>query len=102
MHEINPNDPVIIIVLFAMQCIWGLFLIVLTAAMRRILKDIEENTKATSGVAQSVNAINVLLSGSYVMRPDFDRLEKRLREGETKITELLTIVSMRRTGAIGD
>ena len=68
--------------LLALQGLWFLFLIILTWAMRRILKDIEENTKATTRVAESVQSINLLLSGNYVTKPEFDRLENRMREAE--------------------
>lgn len=78
-----------------LQGFWGIFLFTLTWAMRRILKDIEENTKATTSVAKSVNDINLLLSGNYITRTDFDRLESRIRDAESRVIELRTIVSLR-------
>ncbi len=56
--------------------------------MRRVLKDIEENTRATSSVAQSVNSINILLSGNYITRSDYERIEARMRENERLSVEL--------------
>ncbi len=89
------QDPAIVTWMLLLQGFWGIFLVTLTWAMRRILKDIEENTKATTSVAKSVNDINILLSGNYITRSDFDRLEARIRDAEARVIELRTIVSLR-------
>lgn len=86
----------LVVALLLLQGVWGLFLIVLTWAMRRVLKDIEANTEATIKVAESVTAITVLLSGNYVTKPEFDRMETRVREAETKLTRLETRMEQRR------
>lgn len=78
------------LVLLSLQGLWFIFMVTLTWAIRRVLKDIEANTKATTRVADSVHSINVLLSGNYTTKSEFDRLEGRLREAENKNTRLET------------
>jgi hypothetical protein len=84
------QSPEVVAILFLLQGVWGLFLVILTWAMRRVLTDIEENTRATNKVSESVNAINVLLSGNYVTKGEYDRLEARTRDLEQKVTRLDT------------
>lgn len=86
MQGASPDS--IAIVLFVLQGVWGLFLIILTWAMRRVLHDIEENTKATSRVAESVAGINVLLAGNFVTRTDHDRVLAWQRETDAKLIAL--------------
>jgi hypothetical protein len=86
MTSIAGNDPWLLI--FALQGVWGLFLLLLTWTMKRVLKDIEENTKATKEVATSVNGINVLLAGNFVTKPEIDRLAERVRQLESEVTTL--------------
>ncbi len=85
-----PNDPQLTLVLLILQGVWGLFLLTLTFAMRRVLKDIENNTQATNGVAVQLNNMNVLLTGNYILKSEHDRLEERVRKSEGLITELRT------------
>lgn len=78
------------ILLFALQGAWGLFLIVLAFALRRVLRDISENTRATTEVASQLHNMNILLAGNYVLKSEYDRLEVRIRASEGLITELRT------------
>lgn len=85
-----PSDPQLTILLFILQGVWGLFLLILTFAMRRVLRDIEENTTATTGVAKQLNQMNILLTGNYVLTTEHKNLEERVRAAESRITELKT------------
>lgn len=78
----------ILIALFLLQGLWGLFLIILTWAMRRVLRDIEENTRETGKLTESVGGLQTLLAGNYVTKPEYDRLELRIRETERDVTAL--------------
>lgn len=86
----NQSPDLIVVVLFACQALWALFMVVFTWAIRRILRDIEENTKATGKVAESVAAINVLLAGNFMTRTDYERIANWTREVDRNITELRT------------
>lgn len=83
----NTADDVVKLLL-ALQGLWGIFLIVITWAMKRVLKDIEENTTATQRLTDSVSGINTLLAGNFVTKPELLRMEERMRWAEQKITEL--------------
>jgi hypothetical protein len=74
--------------LFLLQGVWGLFLLVLAWSLRRVLKDIEENTKETKKVSEAVNALNILLAGNYVGRGEMNQLYDRMREQEGKVIEM--------------
>lgn len=102
MNVTPEMSPFSFYTLFALQGLWGLFLIVLTWSMRRVLTDIKENTKATGDVANSVNQINLLLTGNYITKSEFDRLEARLRDAEQKATRLETRMETVRSHGRGD
>lgn len=76
--------------LFLLQGLWGFFLIVLTWSMRRVLSDIEENTRATTKLGESVAAINLLLAGNFVQKSDLATLTERLRQIEHDLTVMET------------
>lgn len=82
------NVDNIILLLLVLQGVWALFLIVLTWSIRRVLKDIEDNTKATNKVAESVSGISLLLAGNFVTKPDLTRLEDRFRIIENDVVIL--------------
>lgn len=92
---IDASNPVILPLMLILQGLWGVFLLTLTWAMKRVLKDIEANTQATAAVAKSVSDINVLISGNYITRTDYDRIDLRMREAEAKVIELRTIIALR-------
>ena len=85
----SPPD-MMVVVLFALQGLWGLFLVVLTWSMRRVLGDIEENTKETRKLSDSIASINLLVAGNFVTKPELKLIEERVRQVETTITRLDT------------
>lgn len=82
------DGQVLTIGLFILQGFWGLFLMLLTWAMRRVLQDIEKNTKATAEVATSIQRLDVMLAGNYVTRNEMDRLYMRMGEMQEVIVTL--------------
>lgn len=88
MLGLEDGSVILTIALFALQGLWGVFLLLLTFSMRRILDDIKENTTATKKVADGIAGINVLLAGHYVTKAELDRLEAELHKAQADIIRL--------------
>ena len=89
------SQPALILGLIGVQGLWALFLVFLSFSIKRVLRDIESNTQATSDLAKSVANINLLLSGNYITKADHERLEERIRDTEAKVVQLHTIMTIR-------
>ncbi len=96
------TDPQFISALFLLQGVWGLFLIVLAWSVRRVLTEIKDNTDATVQVGKSVHDLNLLLAGNYITKPEYDRLEARLRGAEERIAVTEALVRIKSRGSHGD
>lgn len=57
----------------------GLFMLMMSFTMRRLVKDLDDNTIATNQLASSVGELHTSIAKFYVSKTDFDALDTRHR-----------------------
>lgn len=73
-----PDD--LVLLMLALQALFFVFTIVLGFAVKRVLKDIEDNTKETRGVSESLNKLNLSLLTSFVLKEDWHYIRQRVHD----------------------
>lgn len=68
------------LILLVLQALWGLFLMILGFSVRRLLKDLESNTAATSAVAEKLSALNLSLLTNFVLKEDWVYIRQRMHD----------------------
>ena len=84
----SPTPDHLVLALYGLQALWVVFMIVLAWALRRVLRDIEQNTEATKKIAADVQGIGLLLAGQYVTRREHEILQGRVRDTELALASI--------------
>lgn len=64
----------------------GLFMLMMSFTLRRLVKDLDDNTVATNTLASSVGELHTSIAKYYVSKSDFDALDSRLRQDLRELT----------------
>lgn len=65
------------------QAIFGLLMVVGNFTIRRLVKNLDENTTQTSNIAKELHQLNLGLLANFVTKEEWIRLSERMRLMET-------------------
>lgn len=72
-------SPMLQIILVFVNVGIGLFMMMMSFAVRRLVKDLDDNTIATDKLASTVGELHTSIAKFYVSKSDFDTLDARYR-----------------------
>lgn len=80
-------------VLIITNGVFALFLLVLAFAVRRLVKDLDDNTIATDRLANAIGELQTSMARFYVTKIDFDAQEVRISRFNENMTTKFDILN---------
>lgn len=78
-----------------LQIIWALFLLVLSFAVKRLVRDLDANTVATTKVAESLTSLNLALIANFVHKDDWIYIRERTHDLGDKVNQIIAREALR-------
>ena len=72
-------SPLLQVILVFVNAGIGLFMLLMSFSVRRLVKDLDDNTVATNKLGEAVGELHTSIAKFYVLKSDFDALDTRHR-----------------------
>lgn len=84
----SDSRDIVVLGILVLQGLFGVFIVVLGFSVRRVLRDIEDNTEKTEEVAEKFNRLNLSLTTNFVMKEDWVYIRQRVHDLADAITTM--------------
>ena len=89
------DQGLLALALIGLQVVWGLVLLLLNFSVKRLVRDLDENTAATSMMSSKLTDLNLSLVTNFVIKEDWTYIRERVHALGDQVNQVITREQMR-------